>query len=151
MIAGLLVFSHGLKPPQVIETVVNQRPDTILVDIAFALTVVGAVAGTVDQTLVAVGDRTDAAGLADNTGAALGADLIKSAEGAFLADEHGIDCRDNHFLQLTGDGLNPERAARDQQRIGLFDLIAEITQKFAGQIVAGHRNHRGTGNQLARF
>ena len=98
MIAGFLIYLHGLQSAQFLKAVVDQGPDTVLVDIDLALAVVGAAAGTVDQTLVTVGYRTDAAGLPDDAGAALGADLIKGAEGGFLADKQRIQGRHHHFF-----------------------------------------------------
>ena len=77
MIAGFLVFAHGIKPPQFFEPVIDQGPDAVLVDVNFAFAVVGTTAGPVDQTFVTVGYRADAAGFPDNAGAALSADLIK--------------------------------------------------------------------------
>ena len=72
MVARLLVFAHGFKPAQFLETVINQRPDAVLVDVDFAFAVIGAAARAIDQPLVAVCHRANAAGLADDAGAALG-------------------------------------------------------------------------------
>ena len=87
MIARLLIFSHGIQPPQFLETVINQCPDAIFSDINFAFAVVGSTAGAVDQAFVTVGHRADAAGFTDDTGAALGTDFIKRPESGFFADK----------------------------------------------------------------
>ena len=98
MIAGLLIFSHGIQPVQIREPVVYQGPDTILVDIDFAFAVIGAAAGPVDQTLVTIGDWADATGLTNDAGAALSTDFIECSKSRFLADEHRIDRRHYHFF-----------------------------------------------------
>ena len=45
MVARFLIFSHGFQPSQFVEAVVDQGPDTVLVDIDLAFAVVGAAAG----------------------------------------------------------------------------------------------------------
>ena len=98
VIAGLLIFSHGIHTIQFPEPVVYQGPDTILVDIDFAFSVIGTAAGSVDQAFVTVGHRADAAGLTDDAGSALGTDFIECPESRFFTDEHRIDGRHHHFL-----------------------------------------------------
>jgi len=106
MIAGFLVFAHRFQAPQFLEPVIYQGPDAVLVDVDFAFAVVGSSAGAVDQALVAVGHRADAAGLPDDAGAALGTDFVKCAIGCLLADKHRVQRRNHHFFQLAGNGLN---------------------------------------------
>ena len=93
-----LVFFHGPQLIQFAQAIVDERPDAILVDVNFALAVIGSPAGAVDQALVAVGYRTNAAGLPDDAGAALGADFIKGSIGRFFADEDKTDGNDSSDL-----------------------------------------------------
>ena len=90
MIAGFLVFAHGIKPPQFFEPVIDQGPDAVLVDVNFAFAVIGSPAGTVDQSFVAVGHRANTAGLPDDAGAALGTNFVKGSKSRLFADKHGI-------------------------------------------------------------
>jgi len=79
-----MVSAHQIKPVLLFQPLINESPGTILFLVYLALAVVGAAAGTIYQTLVAGGDRTDASRFTEDAVATLGADLVKIGPGYLL-------------------------------------------------------------------
>jgi hypothetical protein len=98
---------------------------------------------------VAGGYGTDPSCLSYDAGPALGADLIKQAYRGLLSDEQGVQGWDYHFFQVACYGLHPESAGHDQQYIRLINLLTMFSQGLPGQIVTGHRENSGSGDQLS--
>ena len=57
VIPGFLKFSHGIKPTQIIQPVVNKGPGTVLVMVYFTFALIRTAAGTIHQALVTGGNR----------------------------------------------------------------------------------------------
>ena len=100
MIPGRLILPHQVKPVLLFQSLIDESPGTILFFIDFALAIIGATAGTIDQPLVAGSDRTDTGSFAEKTLTALGASLTKVARTLFHGYEKSIHCRNNWFAYV---------------------------------------------------
>src|SRR4030042_1154401 len=72
-----LAFLHQIKAIKLFQSVINKRPRAVFLFINFAFSSVGTAAWAVNQPLMAACDRAYAGGQAQNTLAALRANLRK--------------------------------------------------------------------------
>jgi len=95
-----VILSHQIKPALVSQSLINKSPGTVLFFINLTLTVIGATAWTVYQTLMAGSDCADASGFPEDTLTTLVTNLTKIARGIFYSDEQGIQRRNDGTVNI---------------------------------------------------
>jgi hypothetical protein len=83
-----------------LEAVVDKRPGTILLFVYLALAIIGAAAGTIQQTFMACCDGADAGSVAQYAMSALVADFVEIARTILHTDEKGIQSRDYRLIYI---------------------------------------------------
>jgi hypothetical protein len=151
VITRRLVTAHQVESALFFQSIVDKCPGTVLVFIDFALAIIGATAGSIDQSFVTGSDGTDTGRFSEQALTTLGAGFPEVTGSLFYGNKKRVNSRYYRFIDIETHPVNTQGTAHGQDTVGGADKRFVLFHGFGGHIVTGGGDNRGTRDAFTHF